>query len=146
MKLRKCLRANLKHFFIFIANNIFGDLMKNFKKNIKRSLGGVLIGVINGLLGSGGGMLAVPVLKRAGFDQRKAQANAIAVILPISIVSCVMYLIRGDVNLTDGWSFLPGGILGAVIGTFLLSKIPTNILRKIFAAFMIWAGVRLLTK
>ena len=129
-----------------MVNNIFGDLMKKFKKNIKRSLGGVLIGVINGLLGSGGGMLAVPILKKAGFDQRKAQANAIAVILPISIVSCVMYLIRGDVNLTDGWAFLPGGILGAVIGTFLLSKIPTSILRKIFAAFMIWAGMRLLTK
>ena len=121
--------------------------MKIFKKqNIKRSLGGVLIGVVNGLLGSGGGMIAVPVLKGSGFDQRKAQANAIAVILPISIVSCAMYLIRGDIKITDGLGFLPGGILGAVIGTFLLSKIPTNILRKIFAAFMIWAGIRLLSK
>ena len=121
--------------------------MKLFKKiNFKTVFSGIAIGVVNGLMGAGGGMLAVPILKKAGFDQRKAQANAIAVILPISIVSCVMYLIRGNVQISDALPFLPGGILGAVIGTFLLSKLPTKLLKKIFAAFMIWAGVRLLMR
>ncbi len=121
--------------------------MKVFKKEkLKTMLSGVAIGVVNGLLGSGGGMIAVPILKKSGLDQRRAQANAIAVILPISVVSCVMYLMRGDIRITDGLAFLPGGVIGAVIGTFLLSKLPTKLLRKIFAAFMIWAGVRLLMK
>lgn len=91
-------------------------------------------------------MIAVPLLKGKGLDQRKAQANAIAVILPISIVSCIMYLMRGDVKIDDALPFLPGGIIGAVVGTFLLSKLPTKLLKKIFAAFMIWAGVRLLMR
>lgn len=121
--------------------------MKLFKKiNFKTIFSGIAIGVVNGLMGAGGGMIAVPLLKKTGLDQRKAQANAIAVILPISIVSCVMYLIRGNVQISDALPFLPGGILGAVIGTFLLSKLPTKLLKKIFAAFMIWAGVRLLMK
>ena len=121
--------------------------MKLFKKiNFKTVFSGIAIGVVNGLMGAGGGMIAVPLLKKTGLDQRKAQANAIAVILPISVLSCVMYLIRGSVVLTDAVAFIPGGIIGTVIGTFLLSKIPTNILKKIFAAFMIWAGVRLLMR
>ena len=121
--------------------------MKLFKKiNFKTVFSGIAIGIVNGLMGAGGGMIAVPLLKKTGLDQRKAQANAIAVILPISIVSCVMYLIRGNVQISDALPFLPGGILGAVIGTFLLSKLPTKLLKKIFAAFMIWAGVRLLMK
>ena len=121
--------------------------MKLFKKiNFKTVFSGIAIGVVNGLMGAGGGMIAVPLLKKAGLDQRKAQANAIAVILPISVLSCVMYLIRGSVVLTDAVAFIPGGIIGTVIGTFLLSKIPTKILKKIFAAFMIWAGVRLLMR
>ena len=121
--------------------------MKLFKKiNFKTVFSGIAVGIVNGLMGAGGGMLAVPILKKTGLDQRKAQANAIAIILPISIVSCVMYLIRGNVQISDALPFLPGGILGAVIGTFLLSKLPTKLLKKIFAAFMIWAGVRLLIK
>lgn len=116
------------------------------KENIKHYLAGIAVGIVNGLLGSGGGMIAVPLLRRAGLDQRQAQANAIAVILPISIVSVIMYLAGGNVNIESSWQFLPGGVVGALIGTFLLSKISSPVLRKIFALFMIWAGVRLLMK
>lgn len=120
--------------------------MKIFKKeNLKVYLLGLLIGAVNGMLGAGGGMIAVPALKKLGFSQAEAQANAIAVILPISILSAALYLMNGSVTLRDAWLYIPGGIIGALIGTFLLSKIPQKWLRKIFAAFMIWAGIRLLT-
>ncbi len=121
-------------------------MKKKIKEKIKPSIYGVVTGVINGLLGAGGGMIAVPALKGVGLDQRKAQANAIAVILPISVVSCIMYMVRGDVTVADSLPYIPGGIIGTVIGTFLLSKLPTNILKKLFGAFMIWAGVRLLMR
>lgn len=121
--------------------------MKIFKKeNLKVYLLGLIIGAVNGMLGSGGGMIAVPALKKLGFSQAEAQANAIAVILPISVLSAALYLLGGSVTLKDAWIYMPGGFAGAAIGTFLLSKIPQKILRKIFAAFMIWAGIRLLTK
>ena len=121
--------------------------MKIFsKKNIKAIFSGIAVGVVNGLMGAGGGMLAVPLLKKTGLDQRKAQANAIAVILPISVVSAVMYLMRGSVQISDAPPFIPGGIIGTILGTFLLSKLPTKWLKKIFAIFMLWAGVRLLMR
>ena len=43
---------------------------------------GFFIGIINGLLGAGGGMLAVPALKKLGLSQKDAHRNALAVILP----------------------------------------------------------------
>ena len=118
--------------------------MKN--KKISTALFGVAIGFINGLLGAGGGMLAVPLLKKYGFSQREAQQNAIAIILPITAVSAAMYLYKDYVNLNDSYSYLPTGFLGAIIATFLMKKISNKWLKRIFAFFMLYAGVRLLLK
>ena len=121
--------------------------MKIFtKQNLLKGIGGVCIGFLNGLFGSGGGMIAVPLLKRAGFNQADSQANAIAVIFPISLLSAVLYYFNGNLDIKEALSYVPTGVLGALTGTFLLSKIPQKYLRKIFAAFMIWAGVRLIIK
>ncbi len=106
----------------------------------------MLIGTVNGMLGSGGGMIAVPVLRKYGFSQSAAQANAIAIILPISVISTALYITSGRVNISDALIYVPGGIIGALIGTFLLSKIPDKWLKRIFGCFMVWAGVRLLLK
>ncbi len=121
--------------------------MKMFKNvNLKTALGGIAIGLINGTLGAGGGMIAVPVLKKLGFSQAQAQANAIAVILPISVISASLYLFRGNVTINDALIYVPGGVLGALIGTFLLSRLSPKWLKRIFGAFMVWAGIRLLMK
>ena len=121
--------------------------MKIFKNiSIKTALIGISIGIINGLLGAGGGMIAVPLLKNLGFSQSKAQANAVAVILPISLISAAMYVLRRNVSIGDSLIYIPGGIIGTLIGTFILCRIPQKILKKTFAAFMIWAGIRLLSR
>lgn len=110
------------------------------------AFGGILIGFINGLLGAGGGMLAVPLLKKCGLSQREAHENAIAVILPITLLSAGIYLYKDYVNLSESYLYLPTGLLGAVIATFLLKKLSNIWLKRIFAAFMIYAGARLLLK
>lgn len=113
---------------------------------IFRLVGGFFTGIINGLLGAGGGLLAVPVLERSGFSRKDSHANAIAVIWPITLVSASGYLLSGRVTLTDALYYLPGGIIGALIGTFLMKKISSRMLRRLFGCFMIWAGVRLLLR
>lgn len=107
------------------------------------AVGGLAVGLINGMLGAGGGMLAVPILTKAGLSQREAHAGSLAVILPLSIFSAILYLSAGRVSMSEAAPYLPGGLLGAVIGALLLRKIPDKWLRRIFALFMIWAGVRL---
>ena len=64
--------------------------MKKVKK-IYIVLFGALIGVINGFFGGGGGMVVVPLLtKMFGLEQKKAQATALFIILPISLVSSIV--------------------------------------------------------
>ena len=116
------------------------------KKYLKPSLMGVAVGIVNGVFGAGGGMIAVPLLKQNGLDQKSAHANAVAVILPITVISAVLYLVKGTVAFADSVAFIPTGVIGSVVATFVLQKYSNKQLQKIFAIFMIYAGVRLLIK
>lgn len=121
--------------------------MKTFcKQNILTALSGFVIGFVNGLLGAGGGMLAVPILKSQGFSQKQAHTNAIAIILPITLLSTTLYLLKGYVHFSEAFIYMPTGIIGALIGTYILHKISPTLLKKAFGGFMIYAGIRLLIK
>ncbi len=121
--------------------------MKIFcKRNILTALGGIAIGFINGLLGAGGGMLAVPILKAHGLSQKQAHSNAISIILPITCFSAILYLINGYVTFKEAYTYIPTGLLGALIGTYILNKISPKILKRVFGALMVYAGIRLLLK
>lgn len=120
--------------------------MSTENKKLLPALTGIAIGVVNGLLGAGGGMIAVPMLKKLGLSQKEAHANAVAVILPISVLSAVIYIIKDYVNLSDAFIYIPTGLLGSLIGAYILNKISPLWLKRIFGILMIYAGVRLLMK
>lgn len=108
-------------------------------------LGGVFIGFLSGFFGGGGGMLLVPLLVSVGlFSQKEAHATAQSIILPLSIVSGVVYVLSGkydiEVGIPVGIAFIVGGVLGSLV----LKKIPNKVLGIVFAGLMIVAGVRLL--
>jgi uncharacterized membrane protein YfcA len=107
---------------------------------------GFLIGIINGFLGAGGGMVAVPLLKKLGSDQKDAHRNAVAVILPLAVFSAVLYLWQGRVTFADSLPYIPAGLVGAIVGTVFLKKISSKWLSAIFGGFMIYAGVRLMLR
>ena len=102
--------------------------------------------MVNGLFGAGGGIVAVQFLKHLGLEQKKAHANAVAVIFPITVLSATLYLIRGYVTIEHALPYIPLGVVGSLIGAFFLKKISPFYLKKVFAAFMIYAGIRLLVK
>lgn len=110
--------------------------------NLKSLLFGVLSGFINSLFGAGGGILTVPYLKSRGLSQKKAQASALAVLLPISVINTVIYYFNGYFSLSDGIYFLPFGFLGALTGVLVVNKIPNRILNLIFSIFLLYTGIR----
>ena len=116
--------------------------MRKFKNNFF----GILIGFINILIGSCGGIVAVEALKKNKLDQTQSHATAIAVIFPLTLISTVIYLIRGNMKISDAGIYLIPGVLGSILGSFILPKIPKNILGKIFSIFIIYAGVRMMIK
>ena len=113
---------------------------------VKNFISGLIIGTVNVLLGAGGGMLTVPLYKKMNMSQKQAQINAVATILPITMVSAFIYLANGDVKISDSYIYLIPGLVGSIIGTFLIKKISNNALSIVFSLFMIWAGLRLLFK
>lgn len=114
-----------------------------FLKKILTAFFGVLVGIINGTVGAGGGLVAVPLLKSGGLSQKESHSTAIAVLLPVSLMSGISYIYAGHVTLSDAVPYIIPSVIGAIVGTFLLYKIPTEWLKKIFALFMLYAGVRL---
>lgn len=114
-------------------------------KNKLFYLWGAVVGILNGLLGAGGGMVAVPAL-RTKMSAKEAHATSVSVILPICAVSALFYIQRGAVTIFDALPYLMWGIIGSVIGTFILKKLSGKALRKIFAIFMLWAGIRLIMR
>lgn len=113
-------------------------------KKITLGAFGVLVGAINILLGAGGGILAVPILKKCGLNQKEAQANAVAVILPLTFISFLLYAKEQYVSFSPSAWILPFSALGAVLGAAIFRKLSPRFLKKVFAVFMIWAGVRML--
>ncbi|MEE0898710.1 MAG: sulfite exporter TauE/SafE family protein [Acutalibacteraceae bacterium] len=119
--------------------------MKN-KSKIFSYLCGILIGAVNGLFGAGGGIITVPILRKAGLEAKQSHANAVAVILPVSILSGVLYLVNGKVQFSDVSPYILWGLIGSVLGTFVLKKISPLWLKRIFGIFVIYAGVRMILR
>ena len=69
-------------------------------KNVQRVASGTAVGAANSLFGGGGGMIAVPLLQKTGMSEKSAHATAILVILPVSLLSFVLYVYHTLVHLS----------------------------------------------
>ncbi len=108
-------------------------------------LAGMLTGLCNGLFGSGGGTIAVPAMVHfLGFEEHDAHATALAVILPLTMISSFIYFKNDFFDWGMIWKVALGGVGGGLLGAWLLPKLSSFWLRKIFGIFMIIAAVRML--
>ncbi len=103
-------------------------------------------GVANGLFGAGGGILAVEAMKQKGLTQKKAQATALCATVFMSLFSAIFYVYKGYFKLSDALVYIPFGIPGALVGSFLLKRLPDIFLKRLFAVFIIIISVRMLIK
>ena len=118
--------------------------MDFIKKFYKQAVIGVMTGLCNGLFGSGGGTIAVPSMEFVlHIDKHRAHATAIAITLPLTLVSAFFYIQNDFVDWHLTWQVSIGGVIGGYIGARIFKKIPANVLRKIFGLFMIIAGIRM---
>ena len=112
--------------------------------NIKNAVIGLFTGFINGVFGSGGGTLLVPILNNIlKVEEHKPHSTALAVIIFLSTTSSVIYVSKGtfDIHLTVQAAI--GSIIGGIIGAKLLSKLNGKFLRIGFGIVMIIAAFRM---
>jgi uncharacterized membrane protein YfcA len=108
-------------------------------------LTGAIGGVLSGLFAIGGAILMVPLLVwRAGMDQRRAAATSLVAIIPTAVVSSATYLVHADVDLVVAALMSVGAMIGAVIGSRLLHRLPLDRLRWLFIAFLLLIAAHML--
>ena len=110
-------------------------------------IAGAAAGIVNGLFGAGGGMVLLPLLsKTTDLEDQEVFANCVAIILPLSLVSAAVYLLRGGSFLMQIVPYLIGGAIGGVIAGLLLKKLKAKWLHRALGLFILWGGFRLLLR
>lgn len=108
-------------------------------------IGGIFVGFLNGFFGGGGGMIVVPLLIfLLKMPEKKAHATAIFVILPLCLVSSIIYVLKGSIDFMQLLYSSIGFMVGGIFGALLLKKLNNKVIRIIFSLIMIGAGIKLL--
>jgi len=107
---------------------------------------GLAVGILNGFLGAGGGMVGVPMLRALGLETKERHATCIALITPLALASALLYMNNGVFALSDAYIYLPGGLAGAIVGGWLLPRLSSIWIRRIFGALVLLAAARLLMR
>lgn len=106
---------------------------------------GLIGGLLSGTFGVGGGIIMVPLLvSLAGLDQRRAAATTLVAIVPAATVGAISYLLNDETDLVAGGFVAVGAIVGAILGSMLLRRLPLVWLRWMFIALLVGVAVRML--
>jgi uncharacterized membrane protein YfcA len=99
---------------------------------------GVLLGAVGGLLGIGGGLIAIPILGALyGMDQHLAQDTALVMILPNVLIGFWRYHQRTPVDFRALVWMILLSIGAAALAAHFASLIGSNQLRSAFAVFLL---------
>jgi len=149
-------------FLFSVAFKIFFNKNKAERKEViyltpRKKWGiGISIGAISGLLGIGGGAIAVPIFLRLGLSTHHAIATSSACVLLLAVIGALTFTVTGlrVQNLPMGsggfvyWPAVIGVSIGSMVvvplGTRLGKRLRGYYLRKIFAFFLLAIGITML--
>mgnify|MGYP002728609364 FL=1 len=77
-------------------------------------------------------------------EDKAAFSSAIAVILPLCVVSIAVYALHDSLPLTDALPYLVGGAAGGVLAGLLFRKMPAKVLHLILGGVILAGGIRLI--
>ena len=105
-----------------------------------------VVGFLTGVLASmglgGGFILVVWLTLFAQTEQRTAQGINVLFFLPIAAIALIMHLKNGLVNRTLIKRCALGGVIGAALGVIGSQLVANDLLRRLFALFLLAFGLR----
>lgn len=111
----------------------------------KAVLVGLVVGFFSGLMGVGGGFLAVPLMVGVlGVPMHVAVGTSLVVVLGAAASGALVYLEEGLANPLLAAFLLAGGVPGAQAGAMASRRLPDITLRRIFGALMLIVGMKML--
>ena len=118
-------------------------------KLIVGTLLAVCIGITLGLIGGGGSILALPILKYVmGVETKSAVAMTLVIVGTVSLIGVIPHWLQGNVNFKTALLFSPAAMLGAYIGARIASLpiIDPTIQLICFAVMMLVAAFFMIRK
>lgn len=154
---------NIFGIFVFIAAAQIGfgsnpPAHRTFPGSLGANIASTIIGLISAFLGIGGGSMTVPFFMWCNIPVRQAVATAAAIGLPLAVSGTIGAAISGWGRMdsppyASGFIYWPAFIgiiltstIFAGLGAKLAHRLPTMLLRRIFAIFLCVIGTRLLWK
>ncbi|AOE48899.1 membrane protein [Kangiella sediminilitoris] len=119
---------------------------------------GIVMGAVSSLVGIGGGSVVVPYLLYHKEKLVTAIGTAAACGLPLAIMATIGYIVMGwDVTSLPayhfGYVYWPamiaiaiGSVITAPFGAFLAHKLPTKVIKRIFAVLLIIVAVKIIAE
>ena len=119
---------------------------------------GLVVGFLSGMFGVGGGFLMTPMLMLLGIPPAVAVASEANHILAASFSGFLAHMRRSNVDFLMGFILLTGGIVGSILGVFLLKYLLIIGQEKIFISlsyiiiltfvgvWMLWESLNTLKK
>nr|WP_199767608.1 sulfite exporter TauE/SafE family protein [Helicobacter baculiformis] len=93
---------------------------------------GFVTGITAGFFGIGGGEIVVPAAIFAGFSYSHAVGISLSQMLFSSLVGSFINYKKGLLDLKEGIFAAGGGLIGAILGSFLLKMIDDRVLMGVF--------------
>jgi uncharacterized protein len=105
---------------------------------------GLATGFLSGLMGVGGGIIAVPAMVGIlHVSQHKAHGTSLAMMVMTATAAALTYLARGQVDVTLAVILSFGTVVGAYFGARLMARLPAHQLRLAFGVFILFVGLRM---
>ena len=105
----------------------------------------IVLAFIFSMIGLGGAMLYVPLLHWFGFDFKTEAIPTGLLLNGITAVSAAIVYFRSKmVDVKGSVPLIASSFLGAPVGAYLTSLVPTTVLILLFAVSMLFAGGRML--
>ena len=106
---------------------------------------GAFSGFLSGMMGVGGGAIMIPAMVLlAGFEQHLAQGSSLLVMVPAGGVGAYTHWKLGNIRTSVLRQLIPGVLAGTFLGGTFAHVLSDMLLRTVFAAMLIWTGVRYL--
>ncbi len=108
---------------------------------------GVLVGLSLGMFGSGGSVLAVPILIYIlGYETKTAIAMALAIVALSAWVGAIVQWKRGNLCHKAALFFSAVGIVGTLFGAWVALKISSTLQLALFGSLMLFVAVAMFLK
>ncbi len=105
---------------------------------------GVAAGALSGMFGVGGGILFVPTFVLVlGLTQLGAQASSLAAMIPVVLVGAWRQHRYGNVRWRPALVVGLASVVGVAAGAALATALPDDVLRKLFAALLVFVAGQL---